>query len=141
MQKCPKSIIQENYQMLFILGSNQFLTHLLVVPCKTKYNFFFFLSAQEKNNQINLKARMSNMTRKSVSWGFCSNIMRTNKNCISLDVHHVQWHSFSSSEHCGFRSPVASASVRFWLLQVFFRVRDHVDQSLRVPFDAQLCRF
>ena len=48
---------------------------------------------------------------------------------------------FSSSEHCSFRSPVVSLYVYFRLLLDLLQVLDRVDQSPRVPSDAQLGRF
>ena len=113
---------------------------------------------------------MSNMTRESVSSGLCSNIMRTDKldhqkemkqsTSVSLSefplMFRINWTNkklyqlwrtscsvaqFSASEHCSFRSPVASPSDGFWLLQDLLRVLDRVDQLPRVPFDAQLRRF
>ena len=147
----------------FTLGSNQLLTHLPVAPCKTKYNFFFFLSAEEKKQPNKFKSMHVQHDRRVVLegcaiilWGrinllsrrkwnkvavtirVSSHVQNKLNNCISLDVRHVQWHSFSSSEHCGFRSLLASLSVCFWLLQVFLQV---LYQSPRVPFDAELCRF
>ena len=87
--------------------------------------------------RINLLSRRK-WNKVAVTIRVSSHVQNKLNNCISLDVRHVQWHSFSSSEHCGFRSLLASPSVCFWLLQVFLQV---LYQSPRVPFDAELCRF
>ena len=65
--------------MPFTLGSNQFFDTFPWGAMQNEIQLLFFLSAQEKNNQISLKVCMSNMTRESFAWGLCINIMRTDK--------------------------------------------------------------